>query len=81
MKDFIIQNDVLISYHGKESHVIIPQNITKIATDAFNNNKHIEHIVINDEIDYIGCRAFADCTRMKSITFPIWSFTKISIYS
>ena len=70
MEQYKIENGTLLSYLGNSPNINIPQGVTRIAKGAFQNNKDIIRIVINDELEEIGSWAFADCTNLKTIVFP-----------
>ena len=70
MEEYKIENGILLTYFGDSKKIIIPKGIIKIAKGAFQNNKGIVHIVLNDELEEVGCWAFAGCTNLKTVTFP-----------
>lgn len=65
---------VITKYKGKDSEVVIPQEInkipiTEIREDAFKENKNIERLIIPSSITTIGKSAFYGCTSLKTIEF------------
>lgn len=61
--DFNIKNDVLISYTGDEDEVTVPDNVKKIASDAFSSDmgrgENLKKVVIPGSVYEIDDRAFA----------------------
>ena len=56
--------------------IIIPQtvkvegvtyNVTKIANEAFKNNKKVEKVIIGENIEIIGQKAFYGCKKLKCV--------------
>ena len=65
---------VITKYKGKDSEVVIPQEInkipiTEIGEDAFKENKNIERLIIPSSIITIGKSSFYGCTSLKTIEF------------
>lgn len=59
-KDFIIENDVLVKYTGKDESVIIPDGIRKIGRSAFNGSG-ISWVQFPESLEEIGDWAFNEC--------------------
>ena len=66
--DFVIENNVLISYTGSESNVVLPDNVTAIANGAFCDNQTLQSISA-PKVTSIGDRAFENCTALQSASF------------
>lgn len=70
VSEFEIENDVLISYHGSEETVAVPEGIIRIEEHAFEGNKALKHIFIPDTVQKIGFRAFMDCDSLEKLKSP-----------
>lgn len=68
--DFVIENGVLKKYNGAASNVIIPEGVTAIAEEAFNNSQTIKSVTIPDQVTEIGSRAFSHCLNLVSVKLP-----------
>lgn len=68
--DFYIVEGVLLEYIGKDENVIIPDSVTAIAAEAFNQRTFITSITIPNSVTSIGDKAFAYCSGLTSITIP-----------
>mgnify|MGYP004675622569 CR=1 FL=1 len=75
--DLFIFNDVLISYTGNESKVVIPEGVTKIGDFAFSSinwdwasKQELKSVIMPDSVTYIGNSAFWDCHNLTDIRFP-----------
>ena len=68
---FEIKDGVLIKYHGYQTHVTIPDGVTRIAKKAFSNRKeNIESLVIPESVTEIDGRSFMDFPGLRSVTLP-----------
>lgn len=63
-----IDNDAFFSC-GVTS-VIMPNSVTKIGNDAFQNCSGLTEITLSDSLVSIGDRAFVNCTGITSIVIP-----------
>lgn len=66
---FEIKGDLLLRYHGYEEHVVIPEEITSIAIEAFADCESIRSVAIPAGITAIGRKAFARCYNLSSVQF------------
>ena len=66
---YIILGQSLIKYLGEEKDVIIPENVTSISSNCFENSV-TETIVISENVEKIGNNAFYECSKLKWILFP-----------
>ena len=55
----------------------IPATITKIALEAFENNTHIQRIIVPEGVTEVGAKAFNGCTNLSSIYFRTLSAPNI----
>ena len=69
MADFDIQNGVLVSYRGKDKHVVLPDGITTIATYAFVYSK-IESVEVSEGVAGIKIGAFHNCYQLETVKLP-----------
>ena len=69
-EQFEIKNGVLIRYSGDLKQVIIPEGVTEIGKNAFNNNRVIERVTLPDTVTKIGDCAFMDCRLLRRINIP-----------
>ena len=67
-QNFIIENNVLIKYKGKEAHVVIPEGITEIAEEAFCYKSQMISISFPQSLKKIGAYAFHGCYTLESLT-------------
>ena len=51
-------------------HVILPEGVTSIESQAFSNNAELESIVLPNTLRKIGYSAFEFCHGLKEITIP-----------
>lgn len=63
----------ITKYNGSDSSVTIPREhegkeIVSINKSAFENNKYVKYVTIQDNVKYIHERAFANCTKLKRAT-------------
>ena len=66
---FKIVRDVLILYSGDKNEVIIPDSVSAIGDDAFENNG-LSKVTIPSGVTYIGKYAFSGCSSLESVTIP-----------
>lgn len=66
--DFIVVNGVLIGYKGKQSKVVIPDNVKEIGFEAFAFSENLKEIVIPKTVTKIGEYAFSNCESLEVIT-------------
>ena len=76
--------DTIVLYFGNDSHITIPNTITKIGTYAFVNNKQLVSVGIPNSVTQISGGAF-EGTSLQTIHIPAsvktlsqWSFGGIS---
>lgn len=73
---FNIENNILKSYNGSTSDVIIPSCVTEIGKEAFKENSSLESVILTGNVKKIGCNAFDNCINLKKVIIPD-SVTKI----
>lgn len=67
---FVIIRNVLYSYCGKSTEVIVPEGIVEIGKRAFFDNKKIVSITLPKNLSIIGEQAFCGCSKLTSINIP-----------
>ncbi len=68
--DFIIRDDTLVRYCGKEEDVIVPPGIRKIAYRAFAECITVDSVYLPDSLSEIDAYAFCNCVKLTSIILP-----------
>ncbi len=68
--DFLIENDVLVKYQGREKNIKIPNSIKKIGIGAFWNCTSLIAVEIPNGLEIIGGDAFYYCHNLKSLNIP-----------
>ena len=66
-KDFIIENNKLIKYVGKEKYVLVPNFVEIIGEGAFKGNAYVEQLILPDSVKYAESQAFAYMQNLKLI--------------
>lgn len=69
-KDFVIVNNMLIEYRGKDSCPIIPEGVTVICSNCFRSNDSIKNISVPDSVERICSCAFERCLNLEQIEIP-----------
>ena len=59
--------NLYIKYIGTETNVIIPENVTSIASRAFKNNANIQSVTLPSGVISIGDECFKDCKALQSV--------------
>lgn len=68
--DFIVFNGQLVEYRGKERHVIIPEGITDVVGDPFENNQVAEKITFPATlINLWSVVGFSENTKLAEVEF------------
>ena len=68
--DFVIENDIVKKYRGKDTVVIIPNGIKEIGKNAFMSKSRITKVVLPESLIKIGDSAFCECKKLETINFP-----------
>lgn len=66
---FVIEDGVIIDYVGIGGNVVIPDGVTAIAANAFENAR-IKSIKIPDSVKSIGKEAFKNCFWLYTVELP-----------
>ena len=61
---------VLYAVGKTDSQFIVPNGVTQIDSNAFNNAKFLEEIILPESVTYIGSYAFGNCSSLWSINLP-----------
>lgn len=75
IRDFEIENGVLVRYHGKAEYVEIPDGVTAIGRSSvvsgvFEGYQKLLGVTIPNSVTKIGERAFGYCEQLTRITLP-----------
>lgn len=68
--NFVIENNILLEYEGKDENVVIPEGVKKISDNVFMNCSFIKSVMLPDSLEGIGKNAFSGCCGLTQITFP-----------
>ncbi len=74
--EFIIKSGVLTGYRGNSQEVIIPDGVTIIGDNAFENHSEITYIFFPESVNAIGSYAFLGCTGLTRVNIPRIGFSE-----
>ena len=63
-------NNILLSYLGNDTNIIIPNSVTKIWGDIFKDCKSIQSVIIPYGITKIETQMFRGCSSLQFISIP-----------
>ena len=66
-QDYIIENNVLISYTGNDSIVPIPNDVKTISSAAFGKNDFIKAVILGENVEQIESETFWELTSIEKI--------------
>lgn len=67
---FVINDNELIRYIGNSEHIIIPDHIISIGSNAFSRCQTIKTVTIPDSVSHIGNSVFFECENLVHVTLP-----------
>lgn len=68
-EDFLIVGDgILLAYRGDDSTVVIPDEVERIAPEAFAGNNMIVAVTLPSSLVDIGEDSFANCINLKTVS-------------
>lgn len=65
--DFLIAGNVLIAYRGNDSVVTIPEEVSVIGAEVFQNHSEIRQVICPGDLTVIGEAAFSGCKQLKDV--------------
>ena len=65
--EFVVKDNVLLSYQGDNSEVTIPSGITEIGSSAFQNNKVVTKVTFSSNVEKVSSRAFLGCKNLTDV--------------
>ena len=68
--DFVVMEDELVAYTGKETAVTVPDGVTSIGPFAFFNNRDLVSATLPDGVTSIGQGAFYNCRNLTNVGMP-----------
>ena len=68
--DFVIEENRLIRYVGKEKIVFVPDGIEELESSSFWDNQYIEEVVLPDSLINMGGDTFYNCENLRKINIP-----------
>lgn len=77
LKNYLIEDEVLVKYYGSEEIVNIPDGVKEIGKKAFYENYNIVKVCFPSTLLTISENAFEKCYNLKEVIFPADS--KLSI--
>ncbi len=73
---FVIIRNVLYHYCGESTHVVIPNDVTRIDDYAFRWSDDVKEITVPKTVKSIGTTAFRnECIVRMNVKCPIWDVT------
>lgn len=67
-QDYLIVGDgILLAYSGKNSVIVIPEGVKKIASGVFKDHIGITAVNLPESLEVIGEEAFAGCRNLKTV--------------
>ena len=67
---FVIVRNVLYSYVGGDSEVVIPDGVVEISRNAFRGNKDVREATLPNGLKNIGAYAFCRCEKLTNVILP-----------
>ena len=68
--DFIIEENRVMRYIGKERVVVVPEGIEELESCAFWDNQYIEEVVLPSTLKNIGGDTFYYCKNLRKVNIP-----------
>ncbi len=73
--DYVVSDNILVSYNGTSSSVNIPvsidgENVYKIGANAFKDNKNITSLTLCTSVTEIGEGALSGCENLSKVSAP-----------
>lgn len=68
-EEFVIEDGILYYYNGPGGKVVIPEGVTQIYDDAF-QEEDVTQVVFPKSLRLIGSSAFDHCSELQEITIP-----------
>ena len=67
---FVIEENRLMHYVGKDKLVVVPEGITELESSSFWDNQYIEEVVLPDSLVNMGGDTFYNCKNLRKINIP-----------
>ena len=68
--DFIIEENRVMKYVGKERIVAVPEGIEELESSAFWDNQYIEEVILPESLQNMGGDTFYYCKNLRKINIP-----------
>lgn len=68
--NFVIEENRVIRYIGKEKEVIVPDGIEELESSAFWDNQSIESVFLPESLKNMGGDTFYNCNKLRKINIP-----------
>ena len=66
-EEFVVKDNVLLSYQGDNPEVTIPSGITEIGPSAFQNNKVVTKVTFSSNVEKVSSRSFLGCKNLTTV--------------
>lgn len=68
--DFDIQAGVLLHYRGRDTEIVIPDDVQEIGRECFKGMQYLTSVTFPKGLKRIADAAFMNCTGLTHISFP-----------